>query len=119
MKNWKLYSGILNCVLFPFIFYMANQVSSAYPGSQAGAPGCDIAMMLLIGGIVSICTKSSVKNGGNIAMIILYSFGAFEGITHAPKFSDIYPSLWLWSIWILACAVMAVIAYRKNKQQAE
>lgn len=116
MKTWKLISGIINCVLFLVVSFQscaAGVVNSVEKSSdKGGAAGMFLAFILLICGIISICTKNSEKNGGNITIMIMYILGAFLGFGNAAVYKD----LTLWSSWALVCAVMSFIAYRKNKK---
>ena len=72
MKTWKLVSGILSIVLFAMVSFQscAAGVSNTLQdnGEVSGSAGLIVAIMLLVGGIVSIATKNGSK-GGNIALI--------------------------------------------------
>ena len=78
MRTWKLVSGILSIILFVLVAFQscAAGVSNtlAENGEVSGSAGLIVAIMLLVGGIVSIATRNGGK-GGNIAIIILYGIG--------------------------------------------
>ena len=88
MKTWKLVSGILSIVLSVFVLFqsalagVANTMSAN--GEAGGSAGLFVAILLLAGGIVSICVRKSVKKGG-ISCIIWFSC-----------FIWIY---WCWKLW--------------------
>ncbi len=118
MKTWKLVAGILSIVLSIFVLFqscaagMGNTLQGN--GEVSGSAGLIVAIMLLVGGIVSIATRGSGK-GGNIALIILYGIGALLGFTLAGSYSD----LKIWAVWCLICVVFAVIAMVKSSDDEE
>lgn len=119
MRTWKLVSGILSIILFVLVAFQscAAGVSNtlAENGEVSGSAGMIVAIMLLVGGIVSIATRNGGK-GGNIAIIILYGIGALLGFVLAGSYTDLY----IWSAWCLVCAVLAIVAMAKNnKKQIE
>lgn len=118
MKTWKLVSGILSIVLFVLVSLQscAAGISNAMEenGEMGGTAGLIVAVMLLAGGIVSICTRKGGK-GGNIALIVLFGLGALTGFTLAGSYAD----LSIWSGWCLICAILAIIALIKEKKKAE
>ena len=57
-------------------------------GEVSGSAGVIVAIMLLVGGIVSIVTRNGSKDG-NIALIILYGIGALFGFALAGEYSDL------------------------------
>ena len=83
MKTWKLVSGILSIVLSVFVLFqsalagVANTMSAN--GEAGGSAGLFVAILLLAGGIVSICVRKSVKKGGNIALVVLFGLAALFG----------------------------------------
>ena len=117
MKIWKLVSGILNIVLCAFVMFQscAAGISNALEENDevSGSAGAIVAIMLLVGGIVSIVTRNSEKKGGNIAMIILYGLGALMGATMAGSYSD----LKIWAGWCLICAVVAILGLFIKKKE--
>lgn len=116
MKTWKLVSGIISIILFVFVTFQscAAGISNALEenGQVSGSAGIIVSIMLLAGGIVSVATRKSQKKGGNIALVILFGLGALIGVTSAGDFTDLY----VWSVWCLINAVLAVVAIIKNKQ---
>lgn len=109
MKTWKLVSGILSIVMFIFVMFQSC-AAGAYNalsdnGEISGSAGAMVAIMLLVGGIVSIACRKGGK-GGNIAIAILYGIGAFIGAILAGSYTD----LKVWSFWCLVCMILAVIS---------
>jgi FtsH-binding integral membrane protein len=118
MKVWKLVSGILSCILFALVTFQSCAAGIANTlednGEVSGSAGILVAVLMLAGGIVSIATRKSKKNGGNIALIVLFGLAALMGFTNYGSYSD----LAIWSGWCLINAVLAVVAIlmnRKNK----
>lgn len=109
MKTWKLVSGILSIVMFIFVMFQSC-AAGAYNalsdnGEISGSAGAMVAIMLLVGGIVSIACRKGGK-GGNIAIAILYGIGAFIGTILAGSYTD----LKVWSFWCLVCMLLAIIS---------
>ncbi|WP_329886709.1 hypothetical protein [Pseudoramibacter faecis] len=115
MKTWKLVSGILSIVLVLFVLFQscAAGMSNALEanGEVGGSAGVLLAIMMLTGGIVSIATRSSVKKGGGIALIVLFGIAALTGFAGAGSYGDLY----IWAGWCAICAVMAIVALIKNR----
>lgn len=115
MKSWKLVSGIISIVLFVFVMFqscaagLVNAVEAN--GGTSGSVGVFVGLLMLAGGIVSIATRSSEKNGGNIALIILFGLAALSGFTGYGNYGDLV----IWSVWCLINAVLAVIAMIKSR----
>ncbi len=114
MKTWKLVSGILSIVLFFMVAFQSCAAglgnALAENGEVSGSAGIIVAIMLLVGGIVSIATRNGGK-GGNIAIIILYGIGALFGYALAGSFTD----LTIWATWCLICAILAIVSLIKHK----
>lgn len=114
MKTWKLVSGILSIVLFVFVALQscAAGVGNAIAenGESGGSAGIIVAIMLLAGGIVSICARKG-KRGLNIALIVIFGIGAIVGFTMAGSFTDLN----IWAGWCLINAVLAVVSIVKQK----
>lgn len=116
MKVWKLVAGILSCVLFVIVTFqscavgVANSLEGA--GEVSGSAGILVSSLMLAGGIVSIASRKSIKKGGNITLIVLFSLAALIGYTNYGSYSD----LAIWSTWCLINAIPAIIALitRKN-----
>jgi Ca2+/Na+ antiporter len=119
MKVWKLVSGILSCVLFAFVTFQscaAGVVNTLEDnGEISGSAGIFVAVLMLVGGIVSIATRKSCKKGGNIALIILFGLAALMGFANYGNYSD----LAIWSGWCLINAVLAVVAIITGKKKAK
>ncbi len=115
MKVWKLVSGILSIVLSVFVVLQSGAAGMVNAmegnGEVSGTAGILVAVMLLVGGIVSIASRKGGK-GGNIAVLILYGLGSLVGFTMAGNYSD----LRIWAGWCLICALLAVVALVKGKQ---
>lgn len=115
MKSWKLVSGIISIVLFVFVMFqscaagLVNAVEAN--GGTSGSVGVFVGLLMLAGGIVSIATRSSEKNGGNIALIILFGLAALSGFAGYGNYGDLV----IWSVWCLINAVFAVIAMIKSR----
>lgn len=114
MKTWKLVSGILSIVLFFMVTFQSCAAglgnALAENGEVSGSAGVIVAIMMLVGGIVSIATRSGGK-GGNIALIVLFGIGALFGFTLAGSFADLN----IWAAWCLICAVLAIVSLIKHK----
>ena len=115
MKVWKLVSGILSMLLFVVVMFQscAAGVVNALEenGGSSGSFGVFVAIFLLAGGIVSVATRKSEGNGGNIALIVLYGLAAMMGFIGYGNYSDLV----IWSFWCLICAVLAIVALVKNR----
>ena len=116
MKTWKLVSGILSIVLSVFVLFqsalagVANTMSAN--GEAGGSAGLFVAILLLAGGIVSICVRKSVKKGGNIALVVFFGLDDLFGFS----VDGIYGELYIWTLWCLINAVLAVVALVKMKK---
>jgi len=110
MSIWKIVSGIISIVLCFFVIFQscaAGLINTlTQNGDVSGSAGLLVAVLLLVGGIVSIATRDAVGNGGNIAVIIIYGITAAIGYLMA----GIYTDLVIWATWCLICAVMAAMA---------
>ena len=84
MKTWKLVAGILSIILSVFVFFQSVLVGTANTmsdnGEVGGNAGVFVYIFMLAGGIVSIAVRNSQKNGGNIAVVILFLLASFLGI---------------------------------------
>ena len=109
MKTWKLVSGILSIVLSLLVLLQscAAGLSNAMTdnGESSGSAGALVAIILLVGGIISIATRKGSK-GGSIATTILYGLGTITGFSLAGSYSD----LKIWASWCLICAILSVVA---------
>ncbi len=115
MKTWKLVSGILSIILFVFVTFQSCAAGVANTlqdnGEISGSAGIIVAICMLSGGIVSIATRKSERNGGNIALIILFGLAALIGFAGYGSYSD----LAIWSGWCMINAVLAVLAMIGNR----
>lgn len=106
---WKLVSGILSLVLFIWVTFQSCALSvadSLQNNESSDAPGgIIVALMLLAGGITSIAARKSVR-GGNIALIVLFGFGALFGIGAHGVFEDLI----VWGGWCAICAILALVS---------
>ena len=113
MKTGKLVSGILSIVFLLFKSALAGVTNTMPANGEAGRSAeLFVAILLLAGGIVSICVRKSVKKGGNIALVVLFGLAALFGFTGAGSYGDLY----IWSFWCLINAVLAVITLVKMKK---
>ena len=116
MKTWKLVSGIISIVLFAFVAFQScaagvyNAMEAS--GETSGSSGLIVAILMLTGGIVSIATRNSDSNGGNIALIVIFGIAALVGFTGFGSFSD----LAIWAGWCMICAILAVVSMVSNKR---
>lgn len=113
MKIWKLVSGILSIVLSVFVLFQSSIAglsnSLQANGEVGGSAGLIVAILLLTGGIVSICVRKGSK-GGSIALIVIFILAALLGYTGAGSYSD----LKVWATWCLICAIMAALSLFKK-----
>ena len=116
MKIWKLVSGIISIVLFVFVTFQSCAAGVANTllenGQSSGTAGIFVAIMLLVGGIVSIAVRNT-KIGGDIALIILFALGAIIGFSMA----GIYLDLYIWASWSALCAILAIVSIVLNRRK--
>lgn len=115
MRTWKLVSGILSIIMFVIVTFQscAAGISNALEdnGEVSGSAGVIVAIMLLVGGIVSIAGRKGNK-GENIALIVLYGIGALFGFSLAGSYTDLN----VWAAWCLICVIFAIISLVKSKK---
>lgn len=103
-KTAKLIVGIISIVLFVVIGFQSCAVSfgTALTGTEStsGGAGIIVALLMLISGIVGICTRNS-KSGG-ITAGVFYAIAGLLGIGNAADFPDL-------EIWSYLCLIFAVI----------
>lgn len=114
MKTWKLVSGILS-IVFCFATLFQSCAAGIYntlldTGDIGGSVGVLVTILLLAGGIVSIATRKSCGNGGDVAIIVLFGIAALSGYVSA----SVYKDLVIWATWCLICAVLAVVSIVKR-----
>lgn len=116
MKTWKLVSGILSILLFVVVTVQscAAGVVNALDetGKTSGSAGIVVAILMLVGGIVSIAVRNSQKKGGDIALVILFLGAAIVGFSGYGNYSD----LMIWAVWCLINAVLAFLALFLGKK---
>lgn len=108
MKIWKIVSGVLSIVL-SFLVLMqscAALVGEALDSSfSGGGSGLMVFLLMLTGGIVSICLRNGDGLKGNLAVIIIYGLAALIGIVGAGSYADLV----IWGVWCAICAIVAAI----------
>ena len=116
MKIWRLVSGILSIVLSVFVVLQSGAAGLANAleqnGEVGGSAGLLVAIMLLVGGIVSIVVRNGGK-GGSIALFILFGLGALLGFSGAGSYKDLN----IWAGWCLICAVLGLLGIFGKKKQ--
>lgn len=110
MRVWKLVAGILSIILSVFVLFQSGIAgignALAENGEVSGTAGFLVAVILLAGGIVSICVRNLTGKGGNIALLIMFGLAALIGFSNAGSYGDLN----IWSFWCLINAVLALIA---------
>ena len=110
MKVWKLVSGILSIILFVFVSFQscAAGVSNALEanGEASGSAGIIVAILMLAGGIVSIATRKSFRQGWEYRTHSTLWIGSNYRICGLWKF---FGSCYM-AGWCLINAVLAVVA---------
>lgn len=115
LSTWKLVSGILSMVLFLLVSFqscaagLGNAIMNN--GESSGSGGIVLAILMLSGGIVSVSTRKSMGNGGNIALIVLFGLASLIGFATAGSYTDLN----VWAFWCLINAVLAIVAMIKGK----
>lgn len=110
----------LSMVLFILVAFQSCAAGVANTlaenGEVSGSAGILVAVLMLAGGIVSVATRKSEKNGGNISLLVLFGLAALIGFTNYGSYSD----LAIWSGWCLINAGLAVLAMISgNKKKAD
>ena len=110
MRIWKLISGILSIVLSVFVLFQASIAGLSNTleenGESGGTGGLFLAILMLVGGIVSIVVHNKTGKGPNIALMVLYGLAALMGFALAGSYAD----LRIWAGWCLICAVLALVS---------
>lgn len=93
MKIWKLVSGILSIIFFALVAMQSCAVGVANTledsGEVSSSAGILVAVLMLAGGIVSIATRASEKQGSNIALLVLFGLAALLGFSNYGSYSDL------------------------------
>lgn len=107
MKTWKLVSGILSIVLSVFVLFQSAVAGLTNVLNEAdeisGSAGFFVAVFMLTAGIISIVTRNSRHNGGDVAIIVLCSLASVLGVCFAGAFYDLYA----WAVWCGVCTFFA------------
>ena len=115
MKVWKLVAGILSIIMSIFVLVQSSLAGVANTlsdnGEMSGSAGLFVAVLLLAGGIVSICVRNSMKKGGNIALVVLFGIAALLGFGFAGSYTDLN----IWAFWCLINAVLSIVSIVKMK----
>ena len=108
LKIARFVTGIVNIVLSVLVVIQA--IASIISAAMAGNPndngyivGTLMAVLMLVGGVVSITTRNSRK-GGYIATMIIYFAAAACGFSSNGVFKEVY----YWPIWCVACGLLSL-----------
>ena len=109
---WKLASGIISIVAGGILMLPSCAVSCTASlaendaGFDLGASLLWTSGLILAGGIVSIASRKSNGNRGNIAMLVLYALAAILCGINQP----------VYTVWSTACAIVAVVGIVRCKK---
>lgn len=113
----RLVFGILAIVLFVLVALQscAAGVSNALEESDSisGSSGLFLSIFMLVGGIVGVATRKSIKRGGCIASGILFLIGALLGAT---SWNSDYGDLKIWVVVSLIFAAFYIVCAIKQKK---
>lgn len=117
MQIWKLVAGIFSIIISVIVTFQscaAGFVNALEDnGGSSGSIGFMCAILILVGGIVSIATRKAAGKGGNIALIIIFGLCALIGFNGYGNYSDLI----VWSMWALINAILALVAILKKKKK--
>ena len=105
----RYFINYFKCICFFQSVLVGTANTMSANGEVGGSAGVFVSIFMLAGGIVSIAVRNSQKNGGNIAVVILFLLASFLGIGLAGSFSDLN----VWAGWCLINAVLAIISIFK------
>jgi len=116
MRIWRILSGVLSIILFLVILVQSFAAGVANTlvanGESSGSVGVICAILMLVGGIVSLVLNNSKSKGGDIALIVIYGiFAVLAFFGHG----SIYKDLIVWGIWAVICIVFAFIDFQSKK----
>ena len=110
MKAWKTVSGIISIVCFGFVAFQSCSAGMVeeYTKSKtvSGGAGLIVSIIMLVGGIISISTRSSAEGKGNTFLFLTYGIGAMIGFSQDTFFKD----LKIWAGWCLINSIVALAA---------
>ncbi len=113
----RLTIGIISMVLFFLISLQSCAVGLGNAitenGSTSGTSGALLALMMLIAGIVGVCTRNSKSKGGAITSTIFYLFGAVSSM--GPQ--DTYGDLPIWGIVSFCFGIVFLISAIKTQKE--
>ena len=97
MKTARLCIGIVSMVLFLFIMFQscAAGIGEALTGDESGSAGSGmfVAFMMLIAGIVGVCTRKSV-----VGSYVTAGFYVIAGIIGISSIGSIFADLVIWGV---------------------
>ena len=107
MKTARLVIGILSMVLFLIIMFQscAAGIGEALTGSEEGSGGTGtfVALMILVAGIIGVCTRKGVAGA-----FVSAGFYTVAGIVGISSIGSIFADLVIWGIVSLIFAVIFV-----------
>ena len=116
MKIWKLVAGILSIIFSVIVFFQSLLVGTANTMLEneevGGSAGLFVAIFMLAGGIISIIVRNSHKNGGNIAILVLFLLASALVLGFAGSYEDLN----IWSGWCLINGVLAIVSILRNNK---
>ena len=107
MKTARLCIGIISMVLFLVIMFQscAAGIGEALTGDESGgaSSGVFVALLMLIAGIVGVCTRKGVAGA-----YVTAAFYALAGIIGISSIGSIFADLVIWGVVSLIFAVVFV-----------
>jgi len=116
----RLVIGIVLLVLSLIILFQscaAGVVNTLESNTSdaGGTAGFILAILMIVAGIVSICTRNSGSKAGPIVTAVLLLLGAIVGLCN----SAVYQDLVVWGIVSILFAVVYIICAVKTKKALE
>ena len=119
MKIWRLVAGILSIIMSVIVSLQSCAVGVVdaveESDSTSSGSGILVAILMLAGGIVSICVRKGKGKGGSIALIVIFGLAALLGLTGAETYGD----LSIWGGWCAINAVLALLSLIFGKKKTE
>ena len=116
MKTARLCIGIVSMVLFLVIMFQscAVGIGEALSGDEGGSPGSGmfVAFMMLIAGIVGVCTRKSV-----VGAYVTAIFYAMAGISGVSSIGSVFADLVIWGVLSFIFAGVFVIGGILTKKE--